>query len=128
MTDTKIKEIVDEINGAFARNDTESFLKHCTESIRWNMVGHKTTSGKESIRAFLEEMKSPEPPVFSVDKMFLTSSSAVCCGDMTMKDPDGAEMSYSYCDIYEFTGDKVSEMLSYVIRHQDAGTTDAVAA
>lgn len=128
MTEAKIKEIVDEINAAFSRNDTEGFLEHCTETIKWNMVGHKTTSGKDSIRAFMEEMKSPEAPVFSVDKMIVTSSSAVCCGDMTMKDTEGAEASYSYCDIYEFSGDKVSEMLSYVIKHQDAGTSEAVAA
>jgi limonene-1,2-epoxide hydrolase len=128
MTEAKIKEIVNEINEAFSRNDTEGFLKHCTDSINWNMVGHKTTSGKESVRSFLEEMKCPEPPVFSVDKMIVTSTSAVCCGDMTMKDAEEAEASYSYCDIYEFTGDKVSEMLSYVIKRQDAGTTEAVAA
>jgi hypothetical protein len=42
---------------------------------------------------------------------------------MTMK-AENEEGNYSYCDIYRFSGDKVSELRSYVVKQKTEGEKD----
>lgn len=123
-----LTNIVEKINAAFADNNIEGFLDYCSDDVVWTMVGHKTVNGKKEVRGFMDEMKSAEPPEFTVDRLFSTEDSAVCYGDMKMKDENGELTDYSYCDVYRFSGDKVTELLSYVIKHQDAGATETASA
>lgn len=119
MSETATKEIVNQINTAFAEGSTEGFLVHCTEDIKWTMAGDKPNQGKDSIREWMaSENDCPEPPSFSVATMIAEGNSVVCHGDMTMKDPDGNDGKYAYCDIYKFSGDKVSELTSFISRYK----------
>ena len=76
----KNKEIVNKINNAFSANDVEGFLEHCLEDLSWTMVGDRTVNGKADVRSFMDEMKCPEPPVFSVDEMIASETSVSCYG------------------------------------------------
>jgi predicted SnoaL-like aldol condensation-catalyzing enzyme len=120
------KEIVEKINTAFSENKPEEFLNHCTDDVKWEMVGEGAHSGKESIREFMASMPGTEPPNFNVIAMIADDDRVVCYGDMTMK-MEGEEGSYSYCDIYRFSGDKVSELRSYVVKQKDEGEKDQAA-
>lgn len=110
------KQIVDEINRSFTENNTEGFLAHCKEDITWTMTGEKTTTGKDQIREFMASCAGMEPPNFDVKKTIAEGDSVVCYGDMTMKGPDGETGDYSYCDIYHFDGDKVAELITYMVK------------
>ncbi|MGD9628858.1 MAG: nuclear transport factor 2 family protein [Pyrinomonadaceae bacterium] len=110
--------IVNEINDAFTRNDIDGFLAHCTEDLYWNMAGDSEHTGKSSIREWMKQMEGHEPPKFSVDAIFGDGDHVACHGEMTMKNADGNEGKYSYCDVYTFKGDKVSELRSYVVAHK----------
>lgn len=93
------------------------------------MEGEATNTGKASIREWMSSMGSSEPPVFTVDKMIAEGDSVICYGGMKMKGESGAEETYSYCDAYNFTGDKVSELRSFVVKHKTADDrTDAAGA
>lgn len=122
----KNKEIVEKVNAAFAENNPEVFLSNCAEDVTWTMVGEKTNKGKKAIRDWLAEMKDMEPPKFTVDRTIAEGDSVVCCGDMTMKDKEGKNQPYSYCDIYRFENDKIAELTSYVIKTEQTGRTATV--
>lgn len=117
MSGTNI-ETVSKINEAFTRNDVEGFLLHCREDLYWNMAGDTEKKGKESIREWMKQMEGHEAPKFTVDAIFGDSSHVACHGEMTMKDPEGKEGRYSYCDVYTFADGKVTELRSFVVAHK----------
>lgn len=110
------KNIVNEVNEAFSNNKVEDFLKHCADDIVWRMIGEKTTTGIKEIREWMSQMEGCEPPVFSVDETVAEGDSVICRGDMTMKDQEGVEGKYAYCDSYQFKNGKIARLDSYVIK------------
>lgn len=116
----KNKEIVEKVNASFERGDTEGFLAFCADDIEWTMVGEKNTSGKESIREWMKQMEGFEPPMFTVNSLIADADFVACSGDMTMKEKDGSTGEYGYCDIYRFSGDKIQELTSYVVKTNKA--------
>ena len=113
----KNRAIVKEINDAFTRNDTEGFLAHCSEELYWNMAGDTEKKGKSAIREWMKQMDGHEAPKFTVDAIFGDANHVACHGEMTMKNAEGKEGNYSYCDVYTFSGDKVTELRSFVVAH-----------
>ncbi len=110
------KEIVNQINDAFANSDVESFLTHCTENVVWHMYGDQSIEGKENIRQFMKSHEGPsDPPVFVIDNVFGEGDRVACDGGMTMKTADGNYWKGRYCDLYIFEGGKVKEMRSYIV-------------
>ncbi len=107
--------IVKEINDAFTKNNTEGFLAHCTEDLYWGMAGDTEQRGKKAIREWMRQMDGHEPPKFTVDAIFGDAENVACHGQMAMKNEKGEEGKYSYCDVYKFKGDKVSELRSFVV-------------
>ncbi len=122
------KAIVEKVNAAFSAGKTEDFLAQCTEDFVWTMVGEKTTEGKKAVREWMSSMEGHEPPRFTVDKLISDEDSVVCYGDMTMKGKDGVEGKYSYCDIYEFSGDQIAKLDSFVVKHKAEGESSEKAA
>lgn len=111
------KELVEKINNTFSRGDTEGFLSLCDDDVQWRMVGDRTVKGKEAVRDWMSSAGGEQnPPVFTVDRIIATDDFAAAYGDMTMKEDGGKEVTYSYCDVYRFRGDKVLEMNSYVVK------------
>jgi uncharacterized protein len=111
----KNKEIVEKINAAFAENNMEGFLSFCADDVVWTIVGEKTVKGKDATRQWMASM-DVGPPKFTVDNVIAEGDFVTAYGDMTMKDKDGKEASYSYCDIYRFRGDKIVELKSFVVK------------
>ena len=114
------KEIIKKVNDAFARNDVESFLTHCHDDFQWTMVGDKPVKGKDAIRKFMASAP-PEPPKFTVDTIVADGDIVTCIGDMTMVE-NGAEVPYSYCDVWRFRGDKLAELRAFVIKTERVPT------
>jgi ketosteroid isomerase-like protein len=114
----KNKEIVKKVNESFTAGNTDGFLEHCSDNVVWNMVGDKETKGKTAIKNWMSQMEGMEPPKFTVDKIVAEGDSVVCYGDMTMKGEDGKEGKYSYVDAYQFSGGKIAELRSFVVKHK----------
>ena len=112
----KNKGIIEKVNAAFAKGNTEGFLSFCSEDVEWTMVGDKTVRGKDAIRQWMASMGDMEPPKFTVDKVIAEGDFATASGDMTMKDKDGKAVPYAYCDIYRFRNDKIVALSSFVIK------------
>ncbi len=113
---TQNKAIVEKVNASFAENNPEGFLAVCADDVKWTMVGEKSMNGKTAIREWMAGMKGSEVPKFTVDKIIAEGDSVVCYGNMTMKDKDGKTEGYGYCDVYGFSGDKIAELTSFVVK------------
>ena len=113
-TAARNKDVVQQINDAFARNDVEGFLVHCTEDMVWNMIGHPQARGKAAIRQFMKSAPS-EPPKFSIDTVVAEGDVVTVIGEMSMKE-DGQNVPYAYCDVWRFSGAKVAELKAFVIK------------
>jgi uncharacterized protein (TIGR02246 family) len=109
------KAVIEKVNAAFARGDTEGFLGFCTDDITWTMVGDETVKGKDAIRKWMSSMPG-ETPKFTVEYVVADSDIVMARGDMTMKDKDGKPASYAYCDVYRFRGDQIAELNAFVIK------------
>ncbi len=117
----KNKEIVEKLNAAFEQNKMEDFYALCSEDIEWQMAGDQTRKGLKAIREFMSSMPGDmEPPKINVTSIISDGDRAACYGDMTMKEK-GSENTYSYCDIYRFSADKIAELNSFVVKHKTEG-------
>jgi ketosteroid isomerase-like protein len=108
------KDVVAQVNAAFARNDVETFLTHCHEDFIFGMVGHERVVGKDAIRKFMASGPG-EPPRFDVKVVVAEGDFVTCIGDMTMKE-NGSVVPYAYCDVWRFSGDKLAELQAFVIK------------
>jgi ketosteroid isomerase-like protein len=121
------KEIVQQINEAFAENNLEKVLSLCTDDFTWTMVGDTTVRGKDPIRKWIASM-NPQPPQFTIQHTVAEGDSVVTRGDMMMQEKkNGPSIPYTFCDIYRFVGDKVAELTAFVIRTDKTTTGDRAA-
>jgi len=115
----KNKDTVRKVSDALLAGDYEAFLDFCADDVQWTIAGEKTVKGKETTRQWMSEMakENPEPPKFTVaDPIIAEGDFVVARGDMSMKDKEGKEGQYAYCDVYRFSGDKIVELNSYVVK------------
>lgn len=122
------KEIVESLNAAFAENKPEVFLDACADDVTWQMAGDKTYRGKSAVKEFMDSMKDMEPPKFTVDNTFGDGDFVTSYGDMTMKDENGKDTPYSFCDIYQFRNGEVIDLRSFVVKHKTESETGGRAA
>jgi uncharacterized protein len=109
------KEIVQQINEAFAENNLENVLAFCTDDLTWTMVGDTTVRGKDAIRKWMASM-NPQPPQFTIQHTVAEGDFVITRGDMMMQaKKNGPSFPYTFCDIYRFRGDKVAELTAFVI-------------
>ena len=112
---TNYKAIVEEVNDAMRRGDTEAFLARCTDDFSWTMVGDAPIQGKDAVRKFLAQGPQ-EPPVFSVDTLVGDGDVVVAKGEMTMKNDAGVDVGYAYCDVWHVRGGRLSSLNAFVIK------------
>ena len=118
------KDIVQQINEAFAENNLEKVLSFCTDDLAWTMVGDTSVRGKDAIRKWMASM-NPQPPQLSIHQTIAEGDVVIARGDMTMAESKNAPaIPYTFCDIYRFAGDKVAELTAFVIRTDRAGSAD----
>ena len=117
------QEIINDVNAAFQKSNSEQFLQHCTDNITWIMPGGKSVSGKEPIRELFcntgeMDMELPTPKIEKEGDLW------VCTGSMTMKDKDGKSWEGHYRDEYTFAGNKIAKMES-TFANEDGTTTQS---
>ena len=123
MSTERIKEIIKSVNASFEQNDPKVFLDHCADDVKWVMAGDDERTGKETIREFMASMGDTKLTELNITSIIAENDSAACYGDMTM-DENGTSTSYSYCDVYRFSGEKIKELRSFVVKQKTAGEKD----
>lgn len=114
MSETN-KAILLKGNAAIAEGNNEGFLSLCADDTEWKFVGDKTLEGKEAVRQWMATTYG-EPPKFIVAHLIAEGDFLTALGEITMKDEDGKEAHYSYCDIWRFRDAKIVELKAFVIK------------
>lgn len=122
----KHKEIIEKVNQGFERNDAETFLGFCTDDVQWTMAGDTPKKGKDAIREWIASMEDMGPPKINTTAIISDGDYAACYGDMTMKEK-GEDNFYSFCDIYTFSGDKITELRSFAVKEKLTGESGKTA-
>jgi ketosteroid isomerase-like protein len=64
-----------------------------------------------------------EPPKFTVVNLIAEGDFVTAVGNITLKDEDGQEDHYSYCDVWRFRGGKMVGLMAFVIKSGVQGGT-----
>ncbi|HKP70120.1 MAG TPA: nuclear transport factor 2 family protein [Pyrinomonadaceae bacterium] len=123
MSAANYKAIIEKVNAGFEKNNPEVFLDNCTENVKWTMTGDDTRTGKQSIRDFVKDMGDFKLEKLSTDKIIAEGDSAAAYGEMTMNEK-GEKVNYSFCDVYTFEGEKISELRSFAVKQKAVGKKD----
>lgn len=115
------KEILMKANEAIMQGDFEGFLIHCTDETVWNFLGDKTLRGKEAVRQWMAETYI-EPPRFTVHQLISEGELLAALGAITLKDENGKDAEFSYCDVWRFENDRMAELNAYVIAAEATGS------
>lgn len=108
------KEILTKANEAIARGDFEGFLLHCTDETVWNFLGEKTLKGKEAVRRWMAETYK-EPPRFKVRQLIAEGEYLAALGEITLKNENGKDTDFSYCDVWRFENGRMAELNAFVV-------------
>lgn len=110
------KQILKDLNIAFAKGEVQLILDMLTEDVEWNMVGDKIMKGKEEVAKDLESMKDYTALEINIDHIITHGKDAACDGSFMMKNGD----KFGFCDVYEFENNSktanIKRMISYAIK------------
>ena len=112
------KQILEKGNAAIVEGNNEGFLAFCADDTEWTFVGDKTLKGKEAVRQWMETAYI-EPPKFTVLHLIAEGDFVTAVGQIKMKDEEGEEADYSYCDVWRFREGKIVELKAFVIKSGD---------
>ncbi len=110
----KHKQILTIGNAAISAGDHEGFLKYCDDDTEWIFVGEQTLKGKEAVRQYMAQ-NYIEPPKFNTKNLIAEGNFLVATGDIALKDKNGKETQYAYCDVWEFSNEKIIGLKAFVI-------------
>lgn len=111
----KNKAILEKGNAAITEGNNEDFLAFCADDTEWTFMGDKILKGKEAVRQWMADTYK-EPPTFKVTNLIEEGDFLAAVGQITMKDEDGKEADYSYCDVWRFREGKIVELKAFVIK------------
>lgn len=108
------KAILEQANTAITKGDYEGFLSYCTDDTVWTFVGDMTLKGKQAVREYMATVYT-EPPKFMVKTMIAEGEFVTAIGQISMKNDEGKNVDYSYCDVWKFRDRKLHELKAFVI-------------
>jgi hypothetical protein len=108
------KELIRDVNIAFAENKKEKILEFMADDIVWVMVGKKIMNGKEEARKFLETMGDEIAEELILDTLITHGDTAAADGIIKY-----SKFAVAFCDVYKFSGHdettKIQQLTSYAI-------------
>lgn len=108
------RETLVKANAALTRGDFEEFLQFCTEDTKWSFVGDRTLSGKQAVRQWMKNAYRG-PPRFNVHRMISEGDFLTALGEITVKDEQGDETRFAYCDVWRIRDGKLAELHAFVV-------------
>ena len=114
MTDDN-KTILKKANAAVTDGDNDGFLLFCTEDTKWTFVGDETLNGKEVVRQWMK-INYVEPPKFQVEHLIAEGDFVTATGKINLKDENGENSEFAYCDVWRFRDGKMAELNAFVIK------------
>lgn len=109
---------LNKFNRAFVENDLNYIFDSVTEDVYWEMIGDQIINGKEALIEAMNKVKEPRDMTLDLHSMIIDNDRAAVHGSMKMKDKNGEEKAYSFCDLYTFSSsreNKIKELRAFII-------------
>ncbi|MEV6636785.1 nuclear transport factor 2 family protein [Actinoplanes sp. NPDC051470] len=103
---------------AFSRHAFSEVYPHLADDVRWRLIGAADVEGRDAVIAACEESL---PHLAALKTEFTEFRArggpdfAVVDSTATYTDPDGATSQVASCDLFTFTGGKLTEIVSYTV-------------
>lgn len=113
---------LNKFNRAFVENDLNYIFDSVTEDVYWEMIGDQVINGKEALIEAMNKVKEPRDMSLDLHSMIIDNDKAAVHGSMKMKDSNGVEKAYSFCDLYTFSSsreNKIRELRAFIIETTD---------
>lgn len=110
----ELRALTEKINDAWINNDMDFLSTQLTDDVRWKMSDQPVVEGKQAFFASFENLPQVTTEEFQKDKLLIDGSTAVYTGTMRTRSDQGEIFSFAFCDIYEFRGQKVCQITSYM--------------
>ena len=109
------KETLEKVIKTFENNDVEGLINCFHENGTWEIIGHETLKGHQGFRDFFSKNSGGGMISASREHVVIQGNTAIVDGQGKCKDGKGQVIENWYCDIYDFDGEKVRALRSYVI-------------
>jgi ketosteroid isomerase-like protein len=124
----KNKETVRKVTGALYEGDLETALEFCADDVQWTHVGEITIKGKDNVRqAMNQENPEDPPPTFTLAEPIVAEGDYVVIRGAAAITKGGKTGDFSFCQFYRFTGDKIAELDSFVVKTEAKSKTSGAA-
>lgn len=109
---------LNKFNHAFVENDLNFIFDSVTEDVYWEMIGDQVIRGKEALIEMMNKVKQSHEMTLELHAMIIDKDKAAVNGSMKMKDSNGLEKTYEFCDLYRFSPseeNKIKELRAFII-------------
>ncbi len=114
------KQLLRDLNIAYARSDVDAILKLFTDDISWHIVGEFEMRGKERVREVLEQMRDVVVCELIIDSIITHGREGAVSGTVIPQHGNPV----AFCDVCQFqsaAGKKVKAMKSYTVEFRREG-------
>jgi len=108
-------QVVETYIEGFRRSDHKMILDCVTDDVIWDLKGYKWLQGKAAFDAEIENDATPGPPTLTIVRMIEEGDTVVLIGDGEGSLKDGGRFYFTFCDVFDFTGDKISRLETYQV-------------
>lgn len=109
---------IQQVNDAFARNDTAFFEANLADDVRWTMVGSPAIVGKAAVIAEFQAMEEGPTPELSITNIIDGGASVAVEGTVTMVEEPRGVVTYGFCDVYGLTDQdngRITSITAYIV-------------
>jgi uncharacterized protein len=109
------KRLVERYCEGFRRGDHAMVLDCLTEDVTWYLPGYTTLHGKVAFDGEIENPSFIGRPTLVVTKLVEEAGTVVAVGTGDATRAGGAPFRFTFCDVFEFAGDRIDRVESYVV-------------
>jgi uncharacterized protein len=112
---TANKQTVRRYMDAFGRSDHAAVLGCLTDDVEWEIPGVFHVRGREAFDKEIENEAFVGRPAITVSRMTEENDVVVAEGSVRAQRSDGSPLSLRYCDVFVMRGEKIRELISYLM-------------
>ena len=108
------RQLLRDLNIAFARSDVDAILAYFTEDIIWRIVGEREIRGEAAVRQELESMQGVVTRELVIHSIITHGREGAINGEVITQNGE----HYAFCDICQFSsaaGKGIKSMKSYTV-------------
>ena len=109
------KAVVEAYFDGFRRSDHQQILGCLTDDVVWDLPGFTHLRGKDAFDKEIENDEFVGKPTLIVDRLVEEAGTVVAIGNGQAMHKSGEIRRFAYCDVFTFTGDKISRVESYLV-------------